>query len=84
MGIFHILWACIVGFFAGLCARVLVGNAHMGLIKTTLLGIVGSIVGGFIASLIWKPRDARFHPAGFLFSILGAVILLWLAHKMGF
>ncbi len=83
MGIFHIIWACIVGFFAGLCARVLIAHNHMGLIMTTVLGIVGSLVGGFIASLIWRPRNERFHPAGFLFSILGAVIVLWLAHKLG-
>jgi uncharacterized membrane protein YeaQ/YmgE (transglycosylase-associated protein family) len=84
MGIFHILWSLIVGFFAGLCARAVMGSSHMGLLMTTLLGIVGSVIGGFIASLIWKPRDARFHPAGFVFSILGAIIVLWISHKLGY
>ncbi len=84
MGIFHIIWACIVGFFAGLLARLLVGHAHMGLIMTTVLGIVGSLIGGFIASLIWRPRNEKFHPAGFLMSILGAVLVLWIAHKLGY
>jgi uncharacterized membrane protein YeaQ/YmgE (transglycosylase-associated protein family) len=84
MGLFHILWALIVGFFAGLVARAIVGGPHMGLIATTVLGIIGSIVGGLIASLIWKPRDARFHPAGFIFSILGAALSLWLWHKFGY
>jgi uncharacterized membrane protein YeaQ/YmgE (transglycosylase-associated protein family) len=82
MGLFHLLWACIVGFFAGLIARHLVGAGHMGILMTTLLGIVGSVVGGFIAGLIWPPRDARFHPAGFVFSILGAMLLLWIGHLM--
>jgi uncharacterized membrane protein YeaQ/YmgE (transglycosylase-associated protein family) len=80
MGIFHFIWACIVGFFAGLIARAVIHGAHMGLIMTTILGIVGSVVGGFIAGLIWKPTDSRFHPAGFIFSILGAMLVLWIAH----
>lgn len=84
MGFIHFIWALIVGFFAGLIAKVIVGGAHMGLIATTLLGIIGSIIGGFIAGLIWKPRDARFHPAGFFFSILGAILALWLWHKFGY
>jgi uncharacterized membrane protein YeaQ/YmgE (transglycosylase-associated protein family) len=83
MGIFHLIWAVIVGFFAGFFARMLMGE-HMSFLMTTCLGIVGSIVGGFIAGLIWKPKDARFHPAGFIFSILGAVIVLWVAHRFGY
>jgi uncharacterized membrane protein YeaQ/YmgE (transglycosylase-associated protein family) len=84
MGLFHLLWALIVGFFAGLVARELVGGAHMGLIATTVLGIIGSIIGGAIAAMIWKPRDARFHPAGFIMSIVGAALALWLWHKFGY
>jgi len=41
------------------------------------LGIGGSIVGGFISSLIWKSADGKFHPAGWILSIIGALILLW-------
>jgi uncharacterized membrane protein YeaQ/YmgE (transglycosylase-associated protein family) len=84
MGCFHVIWALVVGFFAGLIARYVLGGPHMGLIATTVLGIVGSLVGGFIASLIWKPRGEKFHPAGFLLSILGAILALWLWHKFGF
>jgi uncharacterized membrane protein YeaQ/YmgE (transglycosylase-associated protein family) len=84
MGCFHILWYLIVGFFAGLIAKILVGGTHMGLIATTVLGIIGSVVGGLIAGLIWKPTNDRFHPAGFVFSVIGAVISLWLWHKIGY
>jgi uncharacterized membrane protein YeaQ/YmgE (transglycosylase-associated protein family) len=84
MGCFHVIWALVVGFFAGLIARVILPGAHMGIIATTVLGIVGSLIGGFIAGLIFKPQNAKFHPAGFLFSIIGAVIALWLWHKFGF
>jgi uncharacterized membrane protein YeaQ/YmgE (transglycosylase-associated protein family) len=48
---------------------------------TTLLGIVGSIVGGFIARLFSKPAEgAPFHPAGFIMSIVGAIIVLFIVN----
>jgi uncharacterized membrane protein YeaQ/YmgE (transglycosylase-associated protein family) len=84
MGCFHLLWSVLVGFVAGLIARGVVGGPHMGFVATTVLGIVGSLVGGVIGGLIWQPRDSRFHPAGFLLSIVGAIIALWLWTRFGF
>jgi uncharacterized membrane protein YeaQ/YmgE (transglycosylase-associated protein family) len=77
---FSIIWYIIVGFFVGLIARWIVpGAAHYGFIMTTVVGIVGSIIGGFIATLFNKPAPgSKFHTAGFLMSIVGAVILLFL------
>ena len=74
----HIIWSVIVGFLAGLIARaVLPGTDHMGIIATTIVGIVGSVIGGFIGGLISKPEPgSKFHPAGFLMSIVGAIVLL--------
>jgi uncharacterized membrane protein YeaQ/YmgE (transglycosylase-associated protein family) len=83
MGCFHVIWTLVVGLVAGLIARVIVGGTQMGLIATTVLGVIGSFVGGFIATLIWRPSNEKFHPAGFLLSIVGAVIALWLWHKFG-
>jgi uncharacterized membrane protein YeaQ/YmgE (transglycosylase-associated protein family) len=78
MGIMHILWSIIVGFIVGLIARaVLPGADALGFWMTAILGIAGSLVGGFVGRLIKKPEPgAAFHPAGFLMSIVGAVILL--------
>ena len=75
----HLIWSIIVGFIVGLIARaVLPGVDHMGFIMTTVVGIVGSIVGGFIGTLFKKPvPGAMFHPAGFIMSIVGALIVLW-------
>ena len=80
MGLFHLLWSLIVGFFVGLIARAIVpGTDKMGLILTTVLGIVGSVVGGFIGGLVSRPKEgSKFHPAGFLLSIVGAIVLLLL------
>ena len=76
----HVIWYIIVGFVVGLVARaVMPGAQGMGLIMTTLLGIVGGIVGGFIARLFSKPQPgAAFHPAGFIMSVIGALIVLFL------
>jgi uncharacterized membrane protein YeaQ/YmgE (transglycosylase-associated protein family) len=78
MGIMHIVWSIIVGFVVGLIARALVpGIDAMGFIATTVVGIVGSLIGGFIGSMVSKPPEgSKFHPAGFFMSLLGAIILL--------
>ena len=85
MGIFHILWSIITGFIIGLIARAIVPGADkMGFIATTVLGILGSLAGGFIASLISRPPEgSKFHPAGFIMSVIGAIILLVLWRQIG-
>jgi uncharacterized membrane protein YeaQ/YmgE (transglycosylase-associated protein family) len=74
----HIIWSILVGFIVGLIARMLIpGDQAMGFWMTSFVGIGGSIVGGLIARIFSKPADgAFFHPAGFLLSIIGAVIVL--------
>jgi uncharacterized membrane protein YeaQ/YmgE (transglycosylase-associated protein family) len=74
----HIIWSIIVGFLAGLVARaVLPGANPMGFIATSGVGIVGSVIGGFIGNLVKKPEPgANFHAAGFLMSVVGAIVLL--------
>ena len=78
MKLVHWIWAIVTGFVVGLIARaILPGADQMGLITTTVVGILGSLVGGWVGGLIKKPPEgAKFHPAGFFLSIVGAVILL--------
>jgi uncharacterized membrane protein YeaQ/YmgE (transglycosylase-associated protein family) len=76
----NIIWHIIVGFVVGLLARaVMPGAQAMGLIMTTLLGVVGGVAGGLIGRLFSKPEPgSAFHPAGFIMSVIGAVIVLFL------
>jgi len=76
----HILWSIILGFIVGLLARAIMpGAQHLGFILTTVLGIGGSLLGGLIGRLFSKPKEgAKFHPAGLIMSLLGAIILLFL------
>ncbi len=75
----------IIGLIAGLIARaILPGRQSMGLVATTLLGMVGSLVGGLIGSLFH--RDGRLfdlHPTGILMSVVGAIAVLLLVGAAG-
>ena len=78
MGIMGIIGTIIVGFIVGILARFFYpGAVPLGFWLTVALGIGGSIVGGLIGSLIWKTPDGKFHPAGWIMSIIGALLLLW-------
>ena len=73
MGIMGFIWTVIVGLIVGVLARWFYpGPVADGMVAlTALIGIAGSIVGGLVSSLIWKSPDGRFHPAGWIMSILG-------------
>ncbi|OLC66611.1 MAG: transglycosylase [Betaproteobacteria bacterium 13_1_40CM_4_64_4] len=74
-----IIGTIIVGFIVGVLARFFYpGAVPLGFWLTVALGIGGSIVGGLISSLIWKSPDGKFHPAGWIMSIIGALLLLWI------
>ena len=71
------IWMIIVGLVAGLLARAIKpGNDPMGWIMTIVLGIVGAMLGGFIAGLIGINADGGF--TGLTFSVIGAIILLFI------
>jgi uncharacterized membrane protein YeaQ/YmgE (transglycosylase-associated protein family) len=76
----HLIWSLVIGFVVGLIARALLPGAdQMGLIATTVVGILGSVVGGLIGRVIKKPEPgSAFHPAGFIMSVIGAILLLLL------
>ena len=72
-----IIGTIFVGFLVGLIARAIKpGNDKMGLIMTTLLGIAGALLARFVgeAAGLYGPGQA----AGWIASILGAVVLLLL------
>ena len=80
----NILWMIIIGFIAGAIARwLLPGVDAMGFWLTTGLGIAGSFVGGLISRVFSKPADgSAFSPAGLILSIIGAMIVLYVARML--
>ncbi|MBI2769398.1 MAG: GlsB/YeaQ/YmgE family stress response membrane protein [Burkholderiales bacterium] len=74
---FSILGTILVGFVVGLIARaVKPGNDKLGLIMTTLLGIGGAFVARYAGAAMGLYQANE--PAGWIASILGAVILLFI------
>jgi uncharacterized membrane protein YeaQ/YmgE (transglycosylase-associated protein family) len=64
------------GLIIGAIARLLIpGRDPMGWIATILLGIIGSVVGGFIAYAL-RLGTEPYAPAGWILSIIGAVVAL--------
>jgi len=66
----------IVGFIVGLIARAIMpGTQSMGFILTTILGIVGAVVAGFLGrSLGWYNAGEA---VGWIASVVGAIIVLF-------
>jgi uncharacterized membrane protein YeaQ/YmgE (transglycosylase-associated protein family) len=74
----NILWMIIFGAIVGAIAKLIMpGRDPGGIIVTIILGILGSIVGGFVLGLLLPGRAAN-DPAGWIGSILGAILLLWI------
>jgi uncharacterized membrane protein YeaQ/YmgE (transglycosylase-associated protein family) len=74
----NIVWWLIIGLVAGFIARALMpGDDSMGLFATMVLGLVGSVFGGFIADVV-AGGDQDFSPAGLIGSVIGAMLALLL------
>ena len=72
-----ILWMIVVGLLVGAVAKLLMpGRDPGGMVITILIGIAGSIIAGFIGRSIGWYGNAE--PAGWIASILGATLLLFL------
>ncbi|HYL76289.1 MAG TPA: GlsB/YeaQ/YmgE family stress response membrane protein [Bryobacteraceae bacterium] len=78
---FHLIWYILIGLIAGVIARSAM-HEHITIFWTIVLGIIGSIVGGGISHMLSRSRNERYHPAGLIFSILGAILVLYICHKL--
>jgi uncharacterized membrane protein YeaQ/YmgE (transglycosylase-associated protein family) len=80
--VWNIIWIIIIGFIAGLIARVLSPgpNEPKGFILTTVLGIAGAFVATFIGQTIgWYRPDQG---AGLITATLGALIVLFIWNRL--
>ena len=73
----EILYTILIGLFVGIVAKLLMpGRDPGGFIITALLGIAGAAVGTWVGqALNWYRAD---EPAGFIGSVLGAMLLLFI------
>jgi uncharacterized membrane protein YeaQ/YmgE (transglycosylase-associated protein family) len=72
-----ILALIVVGLIAGLLAKlVMPGDDPGGLIVTTLIGIAGAFVGGFVVDILGGAGVTGINIWSILVATLGAIILL--------
>jgi len=78
---FGLLMTIIIGFVVGVIAKLIMpGKENMGFIVTTLLGIAGSLAATYIGQAVgWY---AAGQGAGWIGSIVGAFVLLWIYQKL--
>lgn len=73
-----IIWMILIGFVVGVVAKwIMPGEEGGGFIMTTILGIAGSMVGGFLFRLVGLGGNV-----GFIGSVIGALVILWVVKKL--
>lgn len=79
MGIIGLI---ITGLLAGLIARFLIPGKTKpgGLIMTTILGIIGSFVAGYLGQMLGLYQVGE--PVGFLGAVIGAIIVVYIYNRM--
>jgi len=74
----HLIGQLIFGFVIGVIAKfILPGRDPGGVIVTGIIGIVGSLLGTFLGRMLWGGAG---YQAGWIVSILGAIVVLLLYH----
>ncbi len=78
---FHIIWYLLIGLFAGFISKSVM-HVHLSLLWTMVLGVIGSLLGGGVSHIVFRARNERYHPAGLIFSTLGAIAILFVCYKL--
>lgn len=75
----HLIWTLLIGLVIGAVAKFLMpGKDPGGIIITMLIGIAGSFVATYIGRALGWYQEGQ--AAGFIMSVLGAIVLLGLYH----
>lgn len=73
----------IAGLIVGALARLLKpGKQNLGLLATLGLGLVGSVIGGLIASLLGTGDIFELNAIGFVAAVIAAVLLVGAAEAV--
>jgi len=78
---FHLIFCILVGLVSGVIAKSLM-HVHMTIFWTIVLGIIESVLGGGVTHIFSRPTNERYHPAGLIFSTLGAMLVLFICYKL--
>ncbi len=71
------LWALIIGLIVGALAKfIMPGRDPGGIIITMIIGVVGSLIATYLGRALGWYHDGQ--SAGFIMSLVGAILLLWI------
>lgn len=79
MGI--ILWI-IFGAIAGWIASIFMGTDNQGTMSDIVMGIIGSVVGGFLMNLVGKSGVTGFNLYSLMVAVIGAVVVIYVARRV--
>ena len=72
----------ILGLLSGAVARLMIPEVYTaGIFATTILGIIGALVGGFIGSLLWIGSVTGLNLGSIFLSVIGAFVVLFIFIK---
>ncbi len=74
----------IVGLIAGWLAGLVVRGGGFGVLGDIILGVVGALIGGFIASALFNVPDpiSGINITTLIIAFIGAVIVIWLLRAL--
>ena len=76
----QILGLIVVGLIIGALARLIKpGRQRLSILATLLLGVVGALIGGVVASLLGTGDIFELNVLGFIVAVIAAVLLIGVA-----
>jgi uncharacterized membrane protein YeaQ/YmgE (transglycosylase-associated protein family) len=81
----QILGLILIGLIIGALARLLLpGRQKIGIALTLLLGVLGALIGGVVASYLGTGNIWELNVVGFIVAVLASVALLAVGEAAGF
>lgn len=82
----HYVGMALMGLIVGALAKLLYkGDNSNSWLGSIVLGIAGSYLAGFVASMFDASlATGNLEPAGFLYSLIGAMVLIFVGKRLGF
>ncbi len=77
-----IIWI-ILGLIAGWLAGLVMRGGGYGVVGDIILGIIGALVGGFLASAILGVGVTGLNIPSIIIAVIGAIIVVWLSRLVG-
>lgn len=78
-----IVWILFGGLVGWVASKIMNTDAEQGGVANVVIGILGSLIGGFIAEKLWGTGITGFNIGSFLVSLAGASLLIFLVKLFG-